>query len=438
MASVEQRSKGATAVAARDGELARDHLRAYFQQIGSVPLLTREGEIAIAKRIEAADRIVLKTILGCPHGRVELARLEKALRSGAVSIDGVTRTEAEASPETEAHEHRRVLDLLGSIVRPDGLRGDRGVRLLDALVSVRLSSEIVERIVASLHSKVEELEGGGRTRHETIAAVKARELKSLRTACTKITDAERLIRSARGELVRANLRLVIMIAKRHVNRGLMFLDLVQEGNIGLMRAAEKFEYQRGYKFSTYAVWWVRQAVTRAIADQSRTIRIPVHMFDLIGRVGRASGSFVQEYGREPTTNEIAAKIGVEVEQVAMALSSAHSARQPVSLDAPIGQQLETPLLGDMLTDQSARSPLDATVDSRMSEEVVRLLGTLTPREREIIRLRFGMDGAGEHTLEQVGIRFSLTRERIRQIEARALRRLRERPQVRMSKSWLEG
>jgi RNA polymerase primary sigma factor len=431
---------------------SRDPLRAYFRQIGLVPLLTREGEIDIAKRIETAEHSVLRAILRCPSGLKELDRLEAALRDGTTRMKDATRNTGDEAPDWEAREQRRVLRLLATVIRLAGREGGVGTRaaarrsrgqavpsddgeskMLQALAEIRLTGEVITGIVARLHERIREQESA-RGEGKPFGDVERRELRDLRAACTNIAGAERLVRKARAELVQANLRLVVMIARRHANRGLMLVDLIQEGNIGLMRAAEKFEYQRGYKFSTYAVWWVRQAIARAIADQSQTIRTPVHMFELIGKVVRASRSFVQEYGREPTAKEIAAKLEVRVAQVTTAL---RCVRQPISLETPLGGD-ETTRLGDMLHDQSAVSPLDAVICARLSEQALHLLDTLTAREREILRLRFGMDGACEHTLEEVGNRFSLTRERIRQIEARALRRLRERPQNRRSKSWLDG
>jgi RNA polymerase primary sigma factor len=421
----------------------RDPLREYFQQIGVAPLLTREGEIEIAKRIEAAERTVLRTILRCPYGMAELGRLEAGLRSGTARVRDTTQNTGDERPDWEAQEHLRVLRLLGSVVRlgsqpkPGRSSKEQGEhvepKMLQALGDILLNKKVIDRIVSNLHKRIEE--GGRRGDDDTsVGPARGRELRALREASAKIADAERLIRHARAELVRANLRLVVMIARRHVNRGLMLVDLVQEGNIGLMRAAEKFEYQRGYKFSTYAVWWVRQAITRAIADQSQTIRTPVHMFELIGKVARASRSFVQEYGREPTAKELAGKLDVRVAHVMTAL---HCVRQPISLEAKVGGD-EGTRIGDLLPDQAAVSPLEAVSSARLAEQTVRLLDTLTAREQEILRLRFGVGGVTEHTLEEVGNRFSLTRERIRQIEARALRRLRERPHAKRSKSWLDG
>jgi RNA polymerase primary sigma factor len=432
------------------GGASRDPLGSYFRRIGAVPLLTREGEIEVAKRIEAAEHSVYHAILQCPRGLAELARLKVALRDGTTRAKDAIRNAGDEAPDWEVRERRRVLRILGSVLRRSARRGSVSMRVdgdrgrtarqgkadeqqIRALSELHLNKDVVDGIVTSLQERVREQESA-KAGGKALGRAGARELADLRVVCSIIDDAERRIQRARAELVEANLRLVVMIARRHGKRGLMLVDLVQEGSIGLMRAAEKFEYRRGYKFSTYAVWWVRQAISRAIADQSQTIRTPIHMFDLIGKVSRASRSFVQEYGREPTLNELAAKLEVQVAQVSTAL---RCVRNPISLETPIGGD-DTRNIGHTLQDPTAVSPLDAVVSARLSEHAARLLDTLSPREREIVRLRFGMGGAPEQTLEEIGNRFSLTRERIRQIEEKALRRLRERPHTRESKSWLDG
>jgi RNA polymerase primary sigma factor len=268
-------------------------------------------------------------------------------------------------------------------------------------------------------------------RAEQEAEMSSAELKELLHA---ITSGERKVLGAKKEMVEANLRLVISIAKKYTNRGLQFLDLIQEGNIGLMRAVDKFEYQRGYKFSTYATWWIRQAITRAIADQARTIRIPVHMIETINKLIRASRQLVQEKGREPNPEEIAEKIDLPVDKVRKVLKIA---QEPISLETPIGEE-EDSHLGDFIEDKGAVSPLEAVIGMNLTSQTEDVLFSLTPREENVLRLRFGIGDGCDHTLEEVGQRFEVTRERIRQIEAKALRKLRHPTRSRKLKSFIEG
>jgi RNA polymerase primary sigma factor len=418
---------------------SRDPLRAYLSQIGTVPLLTREGEVAIAKRAEAGELAVFEAIVASPLGLAELGRIREAVQSGALPIKDAVHCSGDEAPEWEVRERRRVARLLGSVIRigqqprpPRSRRrsGEQGV--LDAMVAMRLRKSVMDSVVRKLRARIRECERGlqlpGGARREAM-----REASRLRATCATIAEGEKASQTARAELVQANLRLVVSIAKKHAKRGLMFTDLIQEGNIGLMRAAEKFEYRRGYKFGTYATWWVRQSVTRAVADQARTIRTPVHMFDLIGKVGRTARLFVQEFGREPTAGEIAAKLEVKTEQV---LSALRSAKEPMSLETPVGG-VDGVRLGDFLVD-AGESPLRAAMTARLTEETSQLLEGLTPREATVIRLRYGLGGATEHTLEEIGNRFSVTRERIRQIEAKALQRMRRRPGAPHYRALLDG
>jgi RNA polymerase primary sigma factor len=435
-------------VSAVDG--GRDSLRTYLRNMGSIGLLTREREVELARQIEDGERAILAAILRSPIAIDEILNLGLALRSGSIEVRSIVRdAEPDGEPFDDETEARRVLRLMAKATRlskkamalEEAGRGamrrsrksvESATSARDEMVLVveemRLSKSTINRVATKLHYCLRKIEcsNGGAVDSDDVKdpapqSFRTRpELKALRKTLQEIEDGERVAAVAKARLVEGNLRLVVSIAKRYRNRGLQFLDLIQEGNLGLIRGVEKFEYRRGYKLSTYAVWWIRQAISRALSDRGRTIRVPVHMVEQTKKVLRASQSFVQEYGREPTVDELAGKLGLPLEVVA----NVHKiAKEPLSFETPVGED-EGSVLGDFIRDQEATSPYEAACRGDLGQHARSLLSTLTPRESKVLRMRFGIDEKSEHTLEEVGKQFSVTRERIRQIEAKALQKLR--------------